>query len=113
MKHRACSKNALPSHTLARRILAGLAAGVFTLGSVPCAAADQVVTDDATVVVGDSTGNAASNQELSKKRAQAVQAFFEAHGVKAGNIELRKPKSTTGAEGNDAEGRRVEVKVEG
>lgn len=61
----------------------------------------------------DSTGNAASNQELSKKRAQAVQAFFEAHGVKAGNIELRKPKSTTGAEGNDAEGRRVEVKVEG
>jgi len=61
----------------------------------------------------DSTGNAASNQELSKKRAQAVQAFFEAHGVKSGNIELRKPKSTTGAEGNDAEGRRVEVKVEG
>lgn len=60
MKHRACSKNALPSHTLARRILAGLAAGVFTLGSVPCAAADQVVTEDATVVVGDSTGNAAT-----------------------------------------------------
>ena len=61
----------------------------------------------------DSTGNAAANQELSKKRAQAVQAFFEAHGVKAENIELRKPESTTGAEGNDAEGRRVEVKVEG
>lgn len=60
MKHRACSKNALPSHTLARRILTGLAAGVFTLGSVPCAAADQVVTEDATVVVGDSTGNAAT-----------------------------------------------------
>lgn len=60
MKHRACSKNALPSHTLARCILAGLAAGVFTLGSVPCAAADQVVTEDATVVVGDSTGNAAT-----------------------------------------------------
>lgn len=61
----------------------------------------------------DSTGNAAANEELSKQRAQAVQAFFEAQGVNAANIELRKPESTTGAVGNDVEGRRVEVKVEG
>ena len=61
----------------------------------------------------DSTGNAAANEELSKQRAQAVQAFFEAQGVNAAKIELRKPESTTGAVGNDVEGRRVEVKVEG
>lgn len=61
----------------------------------------------------DSTGNAAANEELSKQRAQAVQAFFEAQGVDAANIELRKPENTTGAVGNEQEGRRVEVKVEG
>ena len=61
----------------------------------------------------DSTGNAAANAELSKKRAQAVQSFFEKQGVKAADIELRKPESTTGAQGNNAEGRRVEVKVAG
>ena len=61
----------------------------------------------------DSTGNAAANEELSKQHAQAVQAFFEAQGVNAANIELRKPENTTGAVGNDVEGRRVEVKVEG
>lgn len=61
----------------------------------------------------DSTGNAAQNEELSKQRAQAVKAFFGAQGVSADNIELRKPESTTGAVGNDVEGRRVEVKIEG
>ncbi|XXQ67435.1 DUF937 domain-containing protein [Neisseriaceae bacterium B1] len=61
----------------------------------------------------DSTGNAAHNEELSKKRAQAVQKFFEEQGVPAANIELRKPTNTTGAIGNDVEGRRVDVKVEG
>lgn len=61
----------------------------------------------------DSTGNAAANAELSKKRAQAVQAFLQAQGVDANNIELRKPENTTAASGNNAEGRRVEVKVEG
>lgn len=61
----------------------------------------------------DSTGNADANAELSKKRAQAVQAFLESQGVDAKNIELRKPENTTAAAGNNAEGRRVEVKVEG
>ncbi|MDO4907708.1 OmpA family protein [Neisseria sp.] len=61
----------------------------------------------------DSTGSAAANEKLSKKRADAVKAFFEAQGVDAANIVLREPESTIGAQGNDAEGRRVEVKVEG
>lgn len=61
----------------------------------------------------DSTGDAAANEELSKKRAQAVQDFFTAQGVDAANIELRKPENTTGAIGNEQEGRRVEVKIEG
>ena len=60
----------------------------------------------------DSTGNAAANAELSKKRAQAVEAFLKAQGVEAKNIELRKPENTTAAQGNDASGRRVEVRVE-
>lgn len=59
----------------------------------------------------DTTGNAAANAELSKNRAKAVKAFFEAQGVGADNIELRKPENTNGAVGNNAEGRRVEVKV--
>lgn len=60
----------------------------------------------------DSTGNAAANAELSKKRAQAVAAFLKAQGVDAKNIELRKPENTTAASGNNAQGRRVEVKAE-
>ena len=60
----------------------------------------------------DSTGNAAANAELSKKRAQAVKAFLEKQGVNAKNIELRKPENTTAAAGNNAQGRRVEVKAE-
>lgn len=61
----------------------------------------------------DSTGNAAANEKLSKARAQAVEAFLKAQGVDAKNIELRKPENTTAAQGNNAAGRRVEVKVEG
>lgn len=61
----------------------------------------------------DSTGNASANAALSKKRAEAVQAFLIKQGVDAKNIELRKPENITAAQGNDAAGRRVEVKVEG
>ncbi len=59
----------------------------------------------------DSTGNAAQNAELSKNRAKAVQAFLVAQGVPEAQIELRKPTDTTGASGNAAEGRRVEVSI--
>ncbi|MDO5059406.1 MAG: cytochrome-c oxidase, cbb3-type subunit III [Neisseria sp.] len=61
----------------------------------------------------DSTGNAAANAELSKQRAFAVRDFLLAQGVKEENIELRKPENTTAAQGNEAQGRRVEVKIEG
>lgn len=95
----------------------------FATGKSDVAAnADKVVADliaagkngKKLVVSGytDSTGNAATNAELSKKRAQAVQAFLEKQGVNAKNIELRKPENTTAAAGNNAQGRRVEVKAE-
>lgn len=61
----------------------------------------------------DSTGNVAANARLSKQRAQAVQAFLLKQGVKVESIELRKPVSSMGGKGNNAEGRRVEVKIEG
>lgn len=95
----------------------------FATGKSDVAAnADKVVADliaagkngKKLVVSGytDSTGNAAANAELSKKRAQAVRAFLEKQGVNAKNIELRKPENTTAAAGNNAQGRRVEVKAE-
>ncbi|WP_373742020.1 cytochrome-c oxidase, cbb3-type subunit III [Neisseria sp.] len=96
----------------------------FATGKSDVAAeADKVVADlvkagkegKKLVVSGytDSTGNAAANAALSKKRAEAVQAFLTKQGVDTKNIELRKPENTTAAQGNDAAGRRVEVKVEG
>ena len=95
----------------------------FATGKSDVAAhADKVVADliaagkngKKLIVSGytDSTGNAAANAELSKKRAQAVKAFLEKQGVNAKNIELRKPENTTAAAGNNAQGRRVEVKAE-
>lgn len=95
----------------------------FATGKSDVAAnADKVVADliaagkngKKLVVSGytDSTGNAAANAELSKKRAQAVKAFLEKQGVEAKSIELRKPENTTAAAGNNAQGRRVEVKAE-
>ena len=95
----------------------------FAIGKSDVAThADKVVADliaagkngKKLVVSGytDSTGNAAANAELSKKRAQAVKAFLEKQGIDAKNIELRKPENTTAAAGNNAQGRRVEVKAE-
>ena len=59
----------------------------------------------------DASGNAASNEDLAKRRAQAVQHALEANGVSGGQIKLNKPVLTTG--GTDAkEARRVELRVE-
>lgn len=59
----------------------------------------------------DSTGNADFNKELSKNRAQAVKKFLMDNGVPEAQIELIKPADTTGATGQNQEGRRVDVYV--
>lgn len=60
----------------------------------------------------DSTGNAAANEKLSKRRAEVVQAYLIKQGVKKTSIVMKKPESSVGAQGNNAEGRRVEVKIQ-
>jgi K(+)-stimulated pyrophosphate-energized sodium pump len=58
----------------------------------------------------DQSGDLASNQELAKQRALAVQQWLVANGVAADRIDLAKPTVTTGAGGAE-EARRVEVDV--
>ena len=57
----------------------------------------------------DPTGNAAANAELSKQRAQAVQAALVAQGVAQDRTLLEKPADTSGAGATHAAARRVEV----
>lgn len=56
----------------------------------------------------DATGSAEQNAELSKQRAQNVQAALLDLGVAADKIELKKPEQME-IKGNNAEARRVEV----
>ena len=56
-----------------------------------------------------STGNAAANAELSKNRAQAVQAALVSAGVAQDRTVLEKPAETTGTAASNAASRRVEV----
>jgi outer membrane protein OmpA-like peptidoglycan-associated protein len=58
----------------------------------------------------DTTGDAALNEELAKKRAQMVRDVLTGLGVPADKIDLQRPAVTAGS-GNDAEARRVEVKL--
>lgn len=58
----------------------------------------------------DTTGDAAINEQLARKRAEMVRDVLAGLGVPAGKIELQKPAVTAGS-GNDAEARRVEVKL--
>ena len=58
----------------------------------------------------DSTGDAAVNDALAKRRADSVADALKAAGVAADRIELKKPAASTGS-GSDAEARRVEVAV--
>ncbi|MFM9926658.1 OmpA family protein [Variovorax sp. H27-G14] len=58
----------------------------------------------------DTTGDAAINEELAKKRAEMVRDVLVGLGVPAGKIDLQKPAVTAGS-GNNAEARRVEVKL--
>lgn len=59
----------------------------------------------------DPSGNAAVNAELSKNRAQAVQAALVALGVDAGRTDLVKPDDTTTLDMTPEEARRVELTV--
>jgi outer membrane protein OmpA-like peptidoglycan-associated protein len=59
----------------------------------------------------DTTGDAAKNAELAKKRAETVRDVLVGLGVAADKIDLQKPEETTGS-GSDANARRVEVKLE-
>ncbi len=74
----------------ARTLSAGLAARVALSGYV------------------DASGNAATNAELAKQRAQAVREALLAAGVPAEAVELRKPQQIT-AEGSPGEARRVDL----
>ncbi|RIX80210.1 OmpA family protein [Acidovorax cavernicola] len=58
----------------------------------------------------DTTGDAAINEELAKNRAQMVRDVLTGLGVAADKIDLQKPAVTAGS-GNNAEARRVEVKL--
>ena len=59
----------------------------------------------------DSTGSAAANEALAKKRAQAVKKFLMDNGVPESQLDLRKPDDTVGAAGKDQEGRRVDAYI--
>lgn len=58
----------------------------------------------------DTTGDAALNEQLAKKRADTVRDVLTGLGVPADKIELKKPAVTAGS-GSDAQARRVEVKL--
>lgn len=59
----------------------------------------------------DPTGDAALNAELSKNRAQAVQAALVAAGVDEAKTDLVKPDDTTREELSNEEARRVEITI--
>jgi outer membrane protein OmpA-like peptidoglycan-associated protein len=60
----------------------------------------------------DTTGDAALNEQLAKRRAELVRDVLTGLGVPADRIELKKPAVSTGS-GSDAQARRVEVKLVG
>ena len=74
--------------------------------------AEAVAQGHSVVVSGyhDTTGSAALNAELAKKRAFAVRDALEAQGIAADRITLEKPAETSGGT-SAAEARRVEVVV--
>ena len=58
----------------------------------------------------DTTGDPALNEQLAQKRAEMVRDVLTGLGVPAAKIDLQKPAVTAGT-GNNAEARRVEVKL--
>jgi len=72
-----------------------------------------VATGKKAVISGyhDATGDPARNEELAKQRALAVRDTLMSLGIGEDKIELKKPEALTGT-GNNAEARRVEVRLE-
>lgn len=60
----------------------------------------------------DSSGGAARNAVISRRRAEAVGKVLEKAGVPTRSILMVKPKAVTEASGDDANARRVEVTVQ-
>lgn len=58
----------------------------------------------------DTTGDPALNERLAKQRADTVRDVLVGLGVPAAKVDLQKPAVTAGS-GNDAEARRVEVRL--
>ncbi|WP_184529180.1 OmpA family protein [Variovorax sp. Sphag1AA] len=58
----------------------------------------------------DTTGDPALNDELAKKRAQMVRDVLVGLGCPVDKVQMERPAVTTGS-GNNAEARRVEVKL--
>jgi outer membrane protein OmpA-like peptidoglycan-associated protein len=58
----------------------------------------------------DTTGDAAINESLAKKRAEMVRDVLVGLGVPAAKVDLQKPEVTAGS-GNNAEARRVEARL--
>jgi len=58
----------------------------------------------------DTTGDPALNDELAKKRAQTVRDVLVGLGCPPDKVQMERPAITTGT-GNNAEARRVEVKL--
>lgn len=58
----------------------------------------------------DASGDPKVNEDLAKLRAETVRDVLVGLGVPAGKVRLQKPAVVTGS-GNDAEARRVEVKL--
>jgi outer membrane protein OmpA-like peptidoglycan-associated protein len=118
-------KTPTASNAAATRLVVGEPEGriYFELGSdaLPAEASDILVklADSARAQSGkvilisgfhDASGDAATNAELAKKRAQAVRHALEANGVAPDRLVLDKPMVTTG--GADArEARRVELRL--
>lgn len=73
-----------------------------------------VATGKTAVISGfhDTTGNRAFNEELSKQRALAVRDVLMMLGVAEDKLSLQKPAAEEMAAGNNAEARRVEVRLE-
>ena len=85
--------------------------GDFTTKSADLVNYMKANADTKAVISGfnDPTGNAAANAELSKNRAQAVQAALVAAGIPADRTVLEKPAETSGTAATNAASRRVEV----